>query len=175
MPVASRSILPLTAVLAVLAVPALASDASDVARETKLPVAVVESTFARVDAFYAAPNGPANRLTSGVAKDLALKAIRNRVSNLEDSVPGKSSETAAEEKHATLRVVVRTTRHETTESQDCVDNRVTVTVSEELPAIKDGGFTFDSVHPKVSTQTWDIGFCRAPLAGGGWSDWTPGK
>lgn len=175
MPVASRSILPLTAVLAVLAVPALASDASDVAREAKLPVAVVETTFAQVDSFYAAPNGPANRLTSGVVKDLALKAIRNRVSNLEDSGPGKSSEASAEEKHSTYRVVARTTRHETTEAQDCVDNRVTITVSEELPAIKDGAFTFDSVHPKISTQSWDIGFCRSPMAGGGWSDWTPVK
>ncbi|CCG42530.1 hypothetical protein [Magnetospirillum molischianum] len=175
MPVASRSILPLTAVFAVLAVPALASDVADVAREAKLPVAVVETTFANIDAFYAAPNGPANRLTSGLAKDLSLKAIRNRVSNLEDSVPGKVSEASAEEKHSTHRVAVRTTRHETTESQDCVDNRVTVIVSEELPAIKDGAFTFDSVHPKISTQVWDIGFCRSPLAGGGWSDWTPVK
>jgi len=175
MPVASRSILPLTAVLAVLAAPALASDASDVAREVRLSVPVVETTFAQVDAFYAAPNGPANRLTSGLVKDLSLKAIRNRVSNLEDSVPGKVSETSAEEKHSTYRVAVRTTRHETTEAQDCVDNRVTVTVSEELPAIKDGTFTFDGVHPKISTQSWDIGFCRSPLAGGGWSDWTPGK
>ncbi|MEO0035138.1 MAG: hypothetical protein RLZZ501_1161 [Pseudomonadota bacterium] len=169
----SLRLLPLAAALTLSAAPALASDASDVARETRVPVAVVEHTFAQVDAFYAAANGPANRLSSGVVKELALKAIRGRMSNLDDSGPGKSSEASAEDKHATYRVSVRTTRHDSTETQDCFDNTVTATASEELPAIKDGQFTFNSVHPKVSTESWSLGFCRSPLAGGGWSDWVP--
>ena len=151
--------------------PALASDASDVARETKLPVAVVETTIANVDAFFASSSGPSNRMVSGVVKETTLKAIRNRVANLEDSVPGKASEAGAEEKNASYKAVVRTTRHETTETRECVDNKVVLTGSEAVPAIKDGAFIFDTAHPRVTTTSWDVTFCRAPVAGGGFSEW----
>ncbi|WP_096705050.1 hypothetical protein [Magnetospirillum sp. 15-1] len=154
-----------------MARPALASDASDVAREMKLPVAVVESTLSAVDSFFAAPTAPSNRMTSGTFKELALKAIRHRLGNLEDSVPGKSSDSAAEDRNATYKASVRTTRHETTEARECVDNKVTLTASEGVPVIKDGAFIFDTTHPRVTTHAWDITFCRTPAAGGGFSDW----
>jgi hypothetical protein len=155
--------------------PALASDASDVAREMKLPVSVVETTFASVDAFFAQPAGPANRMMSGVVKELALKAIRARMGGLEDAVPGKASDASAEERNASYKVQVRTTRHETTETRECVDNKVAITASEGVPAIKDGAFVFDTAHPRQSSFGWDVTFCRAPLAGGGFSDWGPLK
>jgi hypothetical protein len=150
---------------------ALASDASDVAREMKLPVPVVESTLAAVDGFFTAPTAPANRMVSGTFKELALKAIRHRMGNLEDSVPGKASDSAAEDRNATYKANVRTTRHETTEARECVDNKVTLTASEGVPVIKDGAFIFDTTHPRVTTHGWDITFCRTPLAAGGFSDW----
>ncbi|WP_231848950.1 hypothetical protein [Paramagnetospirillum magneticum] len=159
-------------VLAVgLSSPSWASDASDVAREMKLPVPVVESTLLAVDGFFAAPAAPANRMVSGTFKELALKAIRHRMGNLEDSVPGKSSDAAAEDRNANYKVNVRTTRHETTESRECVDNKVTLTASEGVPVIKDGAFIFDTAHPRVTTHGWDITFCRTPAASGGFSDW----
>ena len=156
---------------AVIARPSLASDASDVARETKLPVPVVETTIANVDDFFASAGAPSNRMVSGVFKELALKAIRNRLGNLEDSVPGKASEAAAEDKNATYKVAVRSTRHETTETNECVDNRVTLTGSEGVPVVKDGAFIFDLAHPRVTSTSWDVTFCRTPAAGGGYSDW----
>lgn len=151
--------------------PSLASDASDVARETKLPVPVVETTIANVDAFFGSAGAPSNRMVSGVFKEIALKAIRNRLGNLEDSTPGKTSDATAEEKNAIYKAVVRTTRHDTTEARECVDNKVTLTASEGVPVVKDGAFIFDVTHPKVSTTAWDITFCRTPSAGGGYSDW----
>jgi hypothetical protein len=170
-----KSALPVLSGLAALAAasPSLASDVGDVAREMKLPAAVVEGTFANVDAFFAAANGPANRLVSGTVKELALKAIRHRQGNLEDSAPGKASEASAEEKHAVYKAVVRTTRHETTETRECVDNKVTISGSEGVPAIKDGSFTFDTAHPRLSSYSWDLTFCRTPTSGGGYSDWAP--
>jgi len=165
--------LALTALGLMAALPALASEASDVARETKLPVAVVESTIANVDAFFASPAAPSNRMTSGILKEITLKAIRNRMGNLEDSVPGKASDNSAEEKNAVYKAQVRTTRHETTETRECVDNKVTLTGSEAVPVIKDGSFIFDTAHPRVTTTSWDVTFCRLPAAGGGFSDWAP--
>ena len=163
--------LPAAALLAGLAGPALASEASDVARETRLPVAAVETVFATLDAFYASAQAPLNRQTSGQAKELVLKALKHRVANLDDAVPGKASDATLEERAATYRAEVRTTRHETTESRDCVDNKVTLTVSESVPAVKDGAFVFDGAHPRVTGTSWAVTFCRAPLAAGGWSDW----
>lgn len=163
----------LSAALALTAGAALAGEAADIAREMKLPASVVETALANVDAFYGSASAPANRLTSGVVKELALKAIRHRMGNLEDSVPGKASESAAEEKNGTYKAVVKTTRHETTETRECVDNRVTLTSSEALPVIRDGAFTFDTARPRVATHTWDLSFCRTPNSGGGFSDWAP--
>ncbi|KIL97536.1 hypothetical protein CCC_00597 [Paramagnetospirillum magnetotacticum MS-1] len=151
--------------------PSQASDASDVGREMKLPVPVVESTLSAVDSFFAAPAAPANRMVSGMVKELALKAIRHRMSNLEDSLPGKSSDSAFEDRNANYKAVVRTTRHETTEARECVDNKVVLTASEGVPVIKDGAFIFDTTHPRISTYGWDITFCRTPVASGGFSDW----
>lgn len=163
----------LSAALALTAGTAQAGDAADIAREMKLPVPVVETALANVDAFYASASGPANRLTSGVVKELALKAIRHRMGNLEDSVPGKASESTAEEKNGIYKAMVKTTRHETTETRECVDNRVILTSSEALPVVKDGAFIFDTAHPRVASHTWDVSFCRTPNSGGGFSDWAP--
>jgi len=174
MSLSSQSVLrvALGLVLAVAVIrPSLASDASDVAREMKLPVPVVESTLAAVDAFFAGPSAPSNRMASGTFKELALKAIRHRLGNLEDSAPGKSSDSAVEERNANYKAAVRTTRHETTEARECVDNKVTLTASEGVPVIKDGAFIFDTTHPRVTTYGWDITFCRVPAPSGGFSDW----
>jgi hypothetical protein len=165
--------LALTAFGLMAALPALASEASDVARETKLPVPVVEATMANVDAFFASPAAPSNRMVSGVLKEITLKAIRNRMGGLEDSVPGKASEASAEEKNAVYKAQIRTTRHETTETRECVDNKVTLTGSEAVPVVKDGAFIFDTAHPRVTSTSWDVTFCRSPAAGGGYSDWAP--
>ncbi|CAA7619141.1 conserved exported hypothetical protein [Candidatus Terasakiella magnetica] len=171
----SKSVLPAAALGLVVAAsmiqPSWASDASDVAREMKLPVPVVDSTLAAVDTFFASASAPSNRMVSGAFKELALKAIRHRLGNLEDSVPGKSSDAAAEERNASYKASVRTTRHETTEARECVDNKVTLTASEGVPVIKDGAFIFDTTHPRVTTYGWDITFCRTPAASGGFSDW----
>ena len=157
---------------ALTAPPALASDASDVARETKLPVPVVETTIANVDSFFTSAGAPSNHMVSGVFKELALKAIRNRLGNLEESMPGNASEASAEEKNATYKAAVRTTRHETTETRECVDNRVTLTASEGVPVVKDGAVVSDLTHPRVTTTAWDVTFCRIPAVGGGYSEWS---
>jgi len=172
MPVKPFRVVALSLGLAVAAVaPALASDASDVAREQRLPVPAVEAVFANVDTFFEGPAAPANRLMSGVVKEQVLKALRHRVANLEDAVPGKASDSAFEDRGATYRAQVRTTRHETTEASECVDNKVTVTATEAVPAVKEGAFVFDATHPRSSTTAWDIRFCRTPLPSGGWADW----
>ena len=150
---------------------ASASDASDAAREQKAPVTVVESVLKNIDVFFAAPDAPANRLTSGLLKDLALKAVKDRIGGLDDSGPGKVSESSSDEKNATYKVTVKTTRHETSEVNECVDNTVVATASESLPVVKDGVFTFDTAHPKVTTHSWTMSFCRTPVTGGGYSEW----
>ncbi|MBI3446234.1 MAG: hypothetical protein HY055_12965 [Magnetospirillum sp.] len=177
MSTSTRYIVPLALGLAMTvgATPVSASDASDVSREMKVPTAVVEGVLVNVDAFFASANGPSNRMVSGVVKELALKAVRNRIGNLEDSLPGKTSEAAAEDKNATYKAVVKTTRHETTEIRECVDNKVTLGASEGVPVIKDGAFIFDMAHPRVSSHAWDITFCRTPSASGGFSDWALAK
>ena len=158
--------------LAALAVrPVLAGDASDVARETKLPQPVVETTIANVDAFFASAGAPSNHMVSSLFKQLTHKAIRDLIGKLEDRMPGKISEASAEEKNATYKAVVRSTRHDTTETRECVDNVVTLTGSEGVPVVKDGAFIVDLTHPRVTTTSWNVTFCRTPAAGGGYSDW----
>ncbi|MEO5374142.1 MAG: hypothetical protein H7840_07645 [Alphaproteobacteria bacterium] len=145
---------------------ASANDASDVAREQKVPVAVVESVFQNIDAFFASQNAPSNRMTSGLFKEMAVKAAKSRIASLEDSGPGKASDASSEEKNATYKVTIKTTRHETTETGECVDNKITASASEGVPVVKEGVFTFDIAHPKVTSHSWSMSFCRTPVNGG---------
>jgi hypothetical protein len=154
------------------AAPSLAGEASDIAREAKVPVPVVENVLSAIDTYFAAPEAPGNRLTSGIIKELALKATRSRMGSLAESLPGKSSDSSFEDKNATYTVSVRTVRHETTETGECVDNRATATASEGVPVVKDGSFGFDLVHPRVTSHSWSINFCRTPINGGSdFSEW----
>jgi hypothetical protein len=151
---------------------AKASDLSDVARQLSLPIPVVETVLSNVDTYYASADAPANLQTSGIVKGLALKAVKDRMGSLADSTPGKSSDATDEERNATYKAVIRTTRHETSESAECVDNTATVSASEAMPVIKDGAFTFDAAHPKLTSHSWPMTFCRTPLNGGSdFSDW----
>lgn len=150
---------------------AYASDASDIARVDKLPVSVVETVLQNVDAYFASPNAPSNRMVSGILKDLALKAVQNRLSSLDDAAPGKGSEANFEDKNATYHAVVRSSRRDTTETSDCVENKVTLTSSEGMPIVKDGAFSFDMVHPHVTTWGWSLTFCRTATGNGDFSDW----
>jgi hypothetical protein len=151
---------------------ARAGDSGDVAAETKLPVAVVENVFTNVDAFFASADAPSNRLTSGIFKDITLKAVRGRMGALDDAQPGKVSESSDEEANATYRAAVRTTSHDTSETSECVANKVSLAASEGVPAIKDGTFVFDNAHPRVSSWGWTMTFCRTPTGNGGHSAWT---
>lgn len=168
-PAKSALALGIVATLAVAGT-ASANDASDVAREQKLPTAVVESVFQNIDAFFASPDAPGNRMTSGLFKEMAIKAVKNRMASLEDSGPGKASDASADEKNAVYKVTIKTTRHETTETGECVDNKVTASGSEGVPIVKEGIFTFDVAHPKVSSHSWPMSFCRIPV-NGGFTDW----
>lgn len=150
---------------------ALAGDASDVAREMRVPVAVAEDVFANVDAYVNGPEGPANRLATGQLKELALKAFKNRLGNLDDSGPGKASEASSEERNATYKAVVRTTRRDSTEASECAENKATISAAEALPVVKDGAFTFDTAHPRITSHSWTATFCRARTAGGDFGDW----
>jgi len=150
---------------------AVASDASDIARVTKLPVPVVENVLVNVDALFASADAPTNRMTSGILKDLVLKVVKDRLANLDEATPGKASEASDEEKNATYRATVRTSRHDTSEASDCVENKVTLLGSEGVPVVKDGGFTFDMVHPRVTNWGWMMTFCRTATANGEFADW----
>lgn len=156
---------------ATLSTPALASDASDVAREMRLPVPVVEDVFANVDAYTVSPDGPSNRLMTGVLKELALKAMRSRLGSLDDSGPGKTSDASSEESHAVYKASIRTTRRDDTEARQCVENRVNLSASEALPIVKDGSFTFDTAHPRATGYAWTVTFCRVRTGSGDFSDW----
>lgn len=169
-----RRLLPV-ALFTLAAVPALAGETADVAREMRLPVPVVDAVFANVDAFVAAPQGPANRLMAGALKEVTLKAVRSRLSNLDDSAPGKSSEASADNGDSTYKASVRTTRRDSSESGECVDNTVTITSAEAPPVVKDGAFAFDTAHPRVSSTSWQLGFCRVRSAGGEFGPWTLGR
>lgn len=173
MNIRSKVALPLAAAfVAAAATAAHANDVSDMAREYKMPVQVVETVFRNVDNYFAAADGPGNRLASGLVKDISLKAVKNRMSSLEESGPGKASESSAEEKNAVYKAVIKTTRHETTETGECVDNRATISSSEGVPVVKDGAFSYDLTHPKVSSYSWNMTFCRTPLNGGtDFSEW----
>ncbi len=150
---------------------ALADDAADVARERQMPVPVVKNVFAGVDAFYASPQAPGNRLTSGTFKQLTLKAVRDRMNSLGDAQPGSLSEASDEESTATYHVAVRTTRHDSSETRECVENKVQLDSTEGVPAIKDGAFIIDTDHPLVRTWGWTMTFCRTVGASGGHSAW----
>ncbi|MCR6629841.1 MAG: hypothetical protein NVV74_07190 [Magnetospirillum sp.] len=152
--------------------PASASEVGDVAREMRLPAPVVEAVFANVDAYALSADGPANRLMTGVLKEAALKAVKSRLGGLDDAGPGKASEYSAEERNATYKAVVRTTRRDSTEAGECVENKVSLTSTEALPVVKDGAFTFDGAHPRTTGYSWPLTFCRSRTTGGDFSDWT---
>jgi hypothetical protein len=164
-------LIPATIVL-FLSAPVQASDITDVARRFSLPVPVVETVLKNIDNYFASTDAPDNRMTSGLFKDLALKAVKAHMSHLDEEGPGKASESTAEEKNATYKVTLRTTRHESTETAECVDANAVANASEGVPTIKEGAFSFDSVHPKTSGYSWKMTFCRTPLNGGGdFTDW----
>lgn len=156
--------------LILAASPALAGEAADVAREMRLPPTVVEDVFTQVEAYAASAEGPANRLMTGVLKEVALKAVKSRLGNLDDAGPGKASESSAEERNAVYKAVVRTTRRDSSEAGECVENKVTLTSSEALPVVKDGAFTFDAAHPRTTSHTWPLSFCRTRV-GGDFGEW----
>jgi hypothetical protein len=66
---------------------------------------------------------------------------------------------------------VRTSRHDTSETSDCVENKVALVSSEGQPMVKDGAFGFDLVHPRVTTWGWTLTFCRTASGNGKFSDW----
>lgn len=170
-----RLVRPLPLVLLTLAAaPALAGEAADVAREMRLPTPVAEDVFAQVDTYAASADGPANRLMTGVLKEVALKAIKSRLGSLDDTGPGKASEYSAEERNAVYKAVVRTTRRDSSETGECVENKVTLSSSEALPVVKDGTFTFDTAHPRTTSHSWPLTFCRTN-SGSGYSDWKLGR
>lgn len=172
MVVSTKHLMLLATIVGIAASPARADDLADVARQFKLPVPVVDTVLRNVDTYFASADSPANKMTNGLIKELALKTVKAHMNGLEEGGPGKSSETTAEEKNATYKVSLRTTRHEATETAECVDSTAVVTSSEGVPVIKDGGFTFDSVHPKVTTYSWKMIFCRTPQNGGTeFSEW----
>ncbi|HXP96382.1 MAG TPA: hypothetical protein VN809_06695 [Telmatospirillum sp.] len=172
MPALSKIVLLPAVLLVFAAASAQASDVSDVARRVGLPVPIVETVVKNIDAFFSSDNTPDNRMTSGLFKELTLKAVKTHMGRLDEGGPGKASESSAEEKNATYKVTVRTTRHESTETADCVETSATVSGSEGVAVIQEGAFTFDSLHPKTSSYSWKMTFCRTPLNGGGdYSDW----
>ncbi|MFN3075810.1 MAG: hypothetical protein ABT940_02810 [Alphaproteobacteria bacterium] len=149
-----------------------ASEVSDISREFKVSQAVVETVVSNIDAYFASAGAPGNRMVTGLLKELSLKATRNRIDNLEGSSPGKVSETSSEEKDATYKVSVKTVRHDTAETKECVENKATVVSTEGVPIVRDGTFVVDTSHPRVTSHSWNMTFCRAPLGGGsGYSDW----
>lgn len=164
-------ILSVTALLIVPMGAAHAGDAADIARTTKVPVSVVDNVLTNMDGYFASADAPSNRMTNGMLKDLVLKAVKSRLGNLEDAAPGKSSEADDEEKNATYHALVRTTRHDTSEASECVENKVSVSSSEGVPTVKDGVFTFDMVHPRVTNWGWTMTFCRTASSNGDFSEW----
>lgn len=150
---------------------ALADDAADIARVSKIPAPVAGSVLSNVDAYFASASGPANHMMSGVVKGLALKVIKNHMDSLDDAAPGKSTDASDEEKNATYKAAIRVSRRDTSESSDCVENKITLTASEGVPAVKDGAFVFDMVHPHVTGWEWKLTFCRTPTSGGDFSEW----
>ena len=148
-----------------------ADEAADIARVAKLPVPVVDNVLKNIDAFLASADAPYNRLVSGQFKDQTLKAVKARLGSLDDAAPGKSNETGFEERNATYRISVRTTSHNASETKECVDNKVTLTANEAVPAVKDGQFTFDNVHPHTTNWSWGITFCRAAASNGEFGEW----
>ena len=165
-------------VLACLSGSAHASDASDIARISKVPASVVDSVLTNVDAYFTSADAPSNRMVSGILKDLVLKVVKNRLGGLDDAAPGKSSDSTYEDKNAIYRAVVRTTSHNTSETRDCVENKVVISSSEGVPVIKDGLFGFDTIHPRTTNWGWSMTFCRTASSNGDFGEWqlaTDGK
>ena len=151
---------------------ARANDIGDIAARLELPAPVVESVFTNIDAFFQATPAPSNQLASGLVKDVTLRAVKSHYSNLEDTAPGKNTDAQSEEKNALYKAQVRTIRHETSEVGECVESMTAVTVSEGLPIVRNGSFTFNMEHPKVTTTSWKMIFCRTPINGGSdFTDW----
>jgi hypothetical protein len=159
-------------VLAFAGTPATASDIGDVAHRLNLSNPIVETVLKNIDSFFASAEAPDNRMTSGLLKELALKTVKAHMSHLDETGPGKATENIAEEKNATYKATLRTTRHESTETAECVETSATVSGAEGVPVIKDGAFMFDTVHSKTSSYSWKMTFCRTPTNGGAdFSDW----
>lgn len=172
MPALTKFIVLPAAAFLLVAASAHASDTGDVARRYSLSVPVVESVLKNIDSFFASADAPDNRMTSGLLKDLALKTVKAHMSRLDEETPGKASENVVEDKNATYKVTVRTTRHEATETAECVETTATASGAEGVPVVKDGAFSFDSVHPKNTAYSWKMSFCRTPLNGGSdFTDW----
>jgi hypothetical protein len=154
------------------ATPAFASDTGDIARRVSLSVPIVEMVLKNIDSYFESDDAPGNRLVAGTIKDLALKAVKSHIGHLEEETPGKATEQVAEDKNALYKVSLRTTRHESTETAECVDATATASSSEGVPVIKDGAFAFDMVHPHVTNYSWKMTFCRTPVNGGSdFTDW----
>lgn len=166
MPALTKFFLFPAAVLILAATSADASDNGAVAQHYNLPVPVVDTVLKNIDTFYASSDAPDNRMTSGLLKDLTLKTVKTHIGRLDEEGPGKASENIAEEKNATYKVSIRTIRHEATETAECVEASATVSGSEGVPVVKDGAFAFDTVHPKTTSYSWKMAFCRTPLNGG---------
>ncbi|PKU26173.1 hypothetical protein [Telmatospirillum siberiense] len=172
MPALTKFIVLPAAVFLLAAASAQASDTGDIARRYNLSVPIVETVLKNIDSFFASADAPENRMTSGLLKDLALKTVKAHMSRLEEETPGKATENVAEEKNATYKVTVRTTRHEATETAECVEANATASGAEGVPVVKDGAFAFDSVHPKNTSFSWKMSFCRTPTNGGSdFTDW----
>lgn len=172
MPALSKVFVLPAAVLLAATTMAHAADTGDVARRYNLSVPIVETVLKNVDSYFASPDAPDNRLTIGLIKDLALKTVKTHMGRLDEEAPGKASENVSEDRNATYKVSVRTTRHEATETAECVETAVTASGSEGTPVVKDGAFAFDTVHPKLTSYTWRMSFCRTPLNGGSdFTDW----
>ncbi|MDR3439168.1 hypothetical protein [Telmatospirillum sp.] len=176
MPFKSKHLLSLTtlAITAVLlAAPAAkANDIGDVARRVSLPAPVVETVLKNIDSYFDSDDAPSNRMINGALKELALKAVKSHMGRLDEETPGKATETSSDDKNASYKVSLRTTRHESTETAECVDATAKVFSTEGVPVIRDGVFTFDMVHPRATSYSWKMTFCRMPINGGSdFTDW----
>ncbi|MTJ81159.1 MAG: hypothetical protein F8N37_09085 [Telmatospirillum sp.] len=163
---------PLFASALLAAAPAGASESSDVARRVGLPVPVVETVLKSIDSYFESDDAPGNRLTIGTIKEIALKAVKTHMGRLDEESPGKATESTSEDRNATYKVSLRTTRHESTETAECVDTTAVASSSEGTPVVRDGSFAFDMTHPRQTSFSWKMTFCRTPINGGSdFTDW----
>lgn len=172
MPIVLKKALPVAAVLLAASHPAWAGETADIAKRFSLPVPIVETVLQNVDSYFDSSDAPDNRLTIGVIKELSLKTLKGHINHLDEEGPGRVTENSTERENATYKVAFRTTRHEATESAECVEAAAKITSVEGTSVVRDGAFTFDMVHPKTSTYSWKMTFCRTPINGGSdFSDW----